>query len=96
MIPYWLISIVAVTGGILGIYNFLHFNHDKSTPFLKIGLVVLSPIVIMFGILYFSYVGFISETLARQFWVRLGMLIYNLAFMVWQLIIITGGKNDNR
>lgn len=85
-LPAWILSVLAIAGGLLCLLNFFEF--PAVNPRLRVGLILLGPWLIFFGGVYAYWSGFESEITTRQFWVRSGLAVLFALIIIWNLYIL--------
>lgn len=89
--PAWLISALAALGGVLCALAFFKMRY---MPFsFRIGLILIAPALIGFGVLYFYFTSYVVDVSIRQASVRLALLYLFFVILLWQIILHKrGGK----
>lgn len=93
LIPATYLSILAVVAGILCIFSLRKLPKLVRSSMLqmyKLGLVLLAPALLSFGVLYFYFQS--SPATVTQVYVR-WLLVYLFAVInIWQVILLKWGK----
>ena len=93
LIPALYLSILAIIAGILCVFSLKKLPKLVRSSMLqmyKLGLALLSPALISFGVLYFYFQR--SDALTIQIYVRWLLAYLFMVINIWQVILLKWGK----
>lgn len=93
MVPTWLVSLIAFFDCVLCLVVLWRVRDMRAQAMsLRLGTVILAPVLLFFAILYFYYTGVDVDIDTRTLWVRAGFVLLFGGIFVWLGITLYLGR----